>query len=119
MKGEFKIKEKIGKPIYAHIKLTVTENVEMKLKVNFDNNLSYEYEQAIEFGILYYFQQYLRYVKKTGLTVHINYVHGMPVDTTTIVLAYSSIQAMANALSFSIEGLSITENGDFVFPKGI
>ena len=119
MKGEFKIKEKIGKPMYAHIMLTVKENNELKLNISFEDKLSYEFEKSIEFGIVYYFTHYVRYVKKIGLNVNIDYVHGIPVDTTAIVLTYSSIKALSNALDYEIEGLLITDKGDFVFPKGI
>ncbi len=119
MKGEFKIKEKMGKPIYAHIILTVIENNKNELIINFDNNLPYETKLSIEFGILYYYQQYIKLSKKVGLSVNIDYVHGIPVDTTAIVLCYSAIKAMADALAFEIKGLLITENGDFIFSKGI
>lgn len=109
-----KVVNKIGFRVGFDIKVELNDTMDVELNLKDDFILEYyKFSYSFfHFGMVYFFSKY-----KKGFRLEISNIKFMPIDTSHMVLTYSIIKALSEVLDFKIEGLKISDNGQFQFPK--
>jgi hypothetical protein len=124
MTVEYKFKKQIGRRgFYCLIRLEVflTEKQSLILEYIPDHHhelkLMSTWHSPIEFAVNYFYESY-SIDHKRGLRVVIREVHSMIIDTSSMVVFYTTLKALYKALDIPDDRLvNINDEGIFTFPK--
>lgn len=103
----------------CYSEITLDANVEKasnpQLTINY--NADTAWEVSCKAGILVFFD-YLKRKDVGKLTVTIENIKWLPVDTNHLTIIYSTISALSQQLNFEIEGLKLERIEEtFIFPE--
>ncbi|NJL77162.1 MAG: hypothetical protein HC892_21245 [Saprospiraceae bacterium] len=118
--GFYQIKKGVGnKGYFCEVHLTMEEipnKPTILLLVEYESDdHNFIFQKAVEAGVYYFLSKNKNF---TGLKVKIKKLRLIPVDSTFVVVMFSVIMALCNAMDTKIEGLSLNlETGFFEFPK--
>ncbi|UII29127.1 hypothetical protein LVD15_12050 [Fulvivirga maritima] len=110
-------KKILGKGYFGAVFLEVKfwNDTFSNLEINFSNS---EYKEFVSSGINYFHECLKRNNIKDSLVVNVKGVKCMPVDTTGIVIMFTTIMALSSGLGKEIDGLNLnTQNGLFEIPS--
>ena len=115
MEGVFKIKKKInGANYYCYVELDALATESRELKIEYDNLLvDPEWVSSIDCAIRYFYHHFLIKENK-GISVFVKKIHAMLWDTTPIVIFYTVVKCLNEALMQTLELVTLNEqNGKF------
>ena len=121
--GNFELKEQSGnKGFFGRVSLQAEPQLNGEFQVEFDQQNAQRWQSAAQFGVDYFLEHIPK--KKlfpTGLRVFISEIDGHEVDTTNLVIAYVTVNALMRALQGQVTlkrqpTLDVAE-GTIEFPK--
>ncbi len=116
MEGSFNLKKLISNiGFYTKIKIDV-EILDDGHGISILDTDYPEWRNSLKFGADYFFERYSK-VKKCRLLVSVIELHTMPFDSSSVVVAFAIIQALCDALHYTIDNFGIDEEGVLRFPK--
>jgi|GEM_PF-2891394 len=75
------------------------------------------WNDAVKVGCQIFFEHWSR-TNKGELSVEVPYIGWRPIDTTTMIVLYTTVLSLIEELDFAISEISFDEtNGSFHFPK--
>jgi hypothetical protein len=121
--GQFELREQAGsRGYFGRVSLQAEPQVNGEFEVKFAEDLGSEWQSAARFGVDYFLEHIpKKKVFPTGLRVTISEIVGHPVDTTHLVIAFVTVNALSQALQDQVTLKKLpTVNlagGTFEFPK--
>jgi hypothetical protein len=113
----FKKQIKNNRGCYAEISFDVHYEEASANSLTISYQASNEWEYACKAGI-YIFYDYFKRTKRGAVDIKIYDIDWAPVDTNQLVVMYTCVKALLEALDVQVEKLQFDDTGEiFVFPE--